>query len=204
MFEAFFHSTWIVFSSIGTTLLICMVYPYPLCNPAKSLYKILDQSATVLTTSTFFIIEYSVLNTCFPVPYLLDGQHTLHQSVCTIFIYSLMIEGGYYLYHRIIHLPYFYKNVHAKHHLHTTVYPLDAFDIELLDASQLFLCILYPSYLLPITSIEQSIVLYLYLVSIFLSHSSILWTHHVQHHRTSKYNFCLVLPIFDMIFDTYR
>lgn len=204
MFEALFHSTWIVLSSIGTTLFICMTYPYPLCNPAKSFYKILDQSTTVVVTSTLFIVEYSVLDLCFHVPFLLDEQHSLYQSVSTILMYSLMIEAGYYLYHRIIHLPYFYKHVHAKHHLHTTVFPLDAFDIEIVDASQLFLCILYPSYLLPITSIEQSIVLYFYLVAIFLSHSSILWTHHVQHHRTSKHNFCLILPIFDIIFDTYK
>jgi sterol desaturase/sphingolipid hydroxylase (fatty acid hydroxylase superfamily) len=204
MFEAFFHSTWIVFSSIGTTLFVCMTYPYPFYNPAKSFYKILDQSTTVVITSTLFIVEYSLFDLCFPVPFLLDEQHSLYQSVSTIFMYSLMIEGGYYLYHRIIHLPYFYKSVHAKHHLHTTVYPLDAFDIEIVDASQLFLCILYPSYLLPITSVEQSVVLYFYLVAIFLSHSSILWSHHIQHHRTSKHNFCLVLPIFDMIFETYR
>jgi len=37
----------------------------------------------------------------------------------------------------------------------------------------------------------------------FVSHSTIAYYHHILHHKYYKYNYCLVFPIFDIIFDTY-
>ena len=51
---------------------------------------------------------------------------------------------------------------------------------------------------------EYMSILYFYITMGFVSHSSIAYKHHTLHHIYYKYNFCLVFPVFDMIFDTYR
>jgi len=51
---------------------------------------------------------------------------------------------------------------------------------------------------------EQMIILYIYITTSYLSHSELYWSHHSIHHKLLNYNYCILFPIFDVIFGTYR
>lgn len=186
-----------------TAYFICSYNNYPFINPSltneeqnlkineyvKNIPILIIQSSSLMYLISDNIIQYN--------------KHTLFQSFYTLCMYFLCIEAIYYVYHRLIH-KYFYIYIHKKHHTNIIVYPIDTFFLTELDELASIISIGLPIIFIKISMIEQFIILYLYITSSYLSHSKILWSHHYIHHKLFKYNFCILFPIFDIIFGTYK
>ena len=182
--------------------LICYLNNYPFINPAltneeknNKLNEYIRNVPLLVfqSTSLMYIVSDNI------IPY---GQHTWLESGCLITAYCVLIEAIYYAYHRFIH-KYFYVNVHKKHHTNVIVYPIDTFFLTELDDLASILAIGLPVVFIKISAVEQMLILYVYITSSYLSHSNLYWSHHNIHHRFMKCNYCILFPVFDIIFGTY-
>jgi sterol desaturase/sphingolipid hydroxylase (fatty acid hydroxylase superfamily) len=134
------------------------------------------------------------------IPY---GKHTWIESYNTMILYCLFIEANYYVYHRFIH-KYYYGNIHKKHHENIHVYPFDTFHLTQIDDMALVLSLGLPLAFIKISMVEHFLILYIYITTSYLSHSELFWHHHSIHHRFLYSNFCILVPIFDILFGTYK
>jgi sterol desaturase/sphingolipid hydroxylase (fatty acid hydroxylase superfamily) len=186
-----------------TSFLICYANNYSFMNPTFSNEKRMTRINEYIrnvpllvcqSTGLMYIVSDNI------IPY---GQHTLIESLYSICLYCLLIEANYYMYHRIIH-KYFYVNVHKQHHINVIVYPFDTFYLTSLDDLASIVSIGMPIIFINISVYEQIIILYIYITTSYLSHSELYWSHHSIHHKLLNYNYCILFPIFDIIFGTYR
>ena len=194
---------------------ICSYNNYPFINPSltdeeknlrineytRNVPILIIQSSGLMYLISDNIIKYDDPDTL--RVYRMASEHTLFQSFYTLCMYFLCIEAIYYVYHRLIH-KYFYLYVHKKHHTNIIIYPFDTFLLTELDDFASIVSIGLPVLFIKISMIEQFIILYLYITSSYLSHSNLFWYHHYIHHKLFIYNFCILFPIFDIIFGTYR
>lgn len=186
-----------------TSFVICYINNYPFINPTfsneKRITRINEYIKNVpllifLATSLMYIVSDNI------IPY---GKHSCIESLYSICLYCLFIEAIYYIYHRIIH-KYYYTKVHKKHHTNIIVYPFDTFFLTDIDDLASIISIGIPIVFINITVYEQIIILYIYITTSYLSHSELYWSHHSIHHKLLNYNYCILFPIFDIIFGTYR
>ena len=190
------------FSSV-TAYLICYFNNYPFINPQledetkrRKINEYIRNVPILIfqSTSLMYIVSDNI------IPY---GQHTWIESCLKILKYFVFIEAIYYVYHRFIH-KYFYTYIHKKHHRNVIVYPIDTFYLTELDDLASIVSIGLPVIFIKITALEQIFILYLYITSSYLSHSELYWSHHSIHHKLLNYNYCILFPIFDIIFGTYK
>jgi len=186
-----------------TAFIVCYLNNYPFMNPTFSNEEKMTRineyikNVPVLifqSTGLMYMVSYNI------IPY---GQHTWFQSLYSMGLYCLLIEANYYVYHRFIH-KYYYASVHKKHHINVMVYPFDTFFLTELDDLASIVSIGIPIIFVNISVYEQAIILYLYITSSYLSHSELYWTHHSIHHKLLNCNYCILFPIFDIIFETYH
>jgi len=186
-----------------TSFLICSVNNYPFINPTftneERITRIDEYIKNVpllifQSTGLMYIVSDNI------IPY---GKHNWIESLYSICLYCLLIEAIYYIYHRIIH-KYYYTKVHKKHHTNIIVYPFDTFFLTDLDDLASIISIGVPIIFINISVYEQIIILYIYITTSYLSHSELYWSHHSIHHKLLNYNYCILFPIFDIIFGTYR
>jgi sterol desaturase/sphingolipid hydroxylase (fatty acid hydroxylase superfamily) len=186
-----------------TSFLICYANNYSFMNPTFSNEKRMTRINEYIrnvpllicqSTGLMYIVSDNI------IPY---EQHTLFESLYSMFLYCLLIEANYYIYHRIIH-KYFYVNVHKHHHANVIVYPFDTFYLTSLDDLASIISIGMPIIFINISVYEQIIILYIYITTSYLSHSELYWSHHSIHHTFLNCNYCILFPIFDIIFGTYR
>lgn len=186
-----------------TAYVLCYINNYPFINPhitkEERVIKINDYIKNIpillcQSTSLMYIVSGNI------IPY---EQHTYMDSCLAIMSYCFLIELFYYIYHRFIH-KYYYGYIHKKHHTNVIVYPIDTFFLTNLDDLASIVAIGYPITFIKITALEQTFILYLYITSSYLSHSELYWRHHSIHHKLLKYNYCILFPIFDIIFGTYK
>lgn len=195
-----------VFSfSTLSAYIICNIYNQPFINPKYSLdlinTRLTDARNTILVVLTkSFITTSLVINKIESVQ-----NHTWFQTGINICTYSMFIELFYYVYHRGVHShPFVYKLIHKKHHINHDVYPFDTFYLTTFDSMGLIISLGLPLTFLPVSYFELNTVLYIYLTSSYLSHSRLFYDHHYIHHTLIEYNYCILLPIFDILFKTYR
>jgi sterol desaturase/sphingolipid hydroxylase (fatty acid hydroxylase superfamily) len=186
-----------------TAFFICYLNKYPFINPnferEKQLERINDYIMNVpvlLFQSTGFMYLFSDNI----IPY---GKHTWLGTCYSIFLYCLLIEANYYAYHRFIH-KYYYEHVHKKHHSNVVVYPFDTFYLTSIDDAASIVSIGLPVVFMKISAVEQIFILYIYITTSYFSHSDLFWKHHKIHHQLLNYNYCILFPIFDIIFGTYK
>jgi sterol desaturase/sphingolipid hydroxylase (fatty acid hydroxylase superfamily) len=186
-----------------TSFLICYTNNYSFINPTfsneKKMSRINEYISNVpllicQSTGLMYIVSDNI------IPY---GRNNWIESLYSMCLYCLLIEANYYIYHRIIH-KYFYVNVHKQHHSNVIVYPFDTFYLTSLDDLASIISIGMPIIFINISVYEQIIILYLYITTSYLSHSELYWSHHSIHHKLLNYNYCILFPIFDIIFGTYR
>ena len=186
-----------------TSYVICYINNYPFINPTFSdeerISRINEYIRNVpllifQSTGLMYIVSDNI------IPY---GKHNWIESLYSICLYCLLIEAIYYIYHRIIH-KYYYTSVHKKHHTNIIVYPFDTFFLTSLDDLASIISIGVPIIFINISVYEQIIILYMYITSSYLSHSELYWSHHSIHHKLLNYNYCILFPIFDIIFGTYQ
>jgi len=191
--------------SISTlsAFLICYVNNYPFMNPTFSNEERITRINEYLRNVPLLIFQSTGLMYIVSDNIIPYGRNSLVESLYSISLYCFLIEANYYLYHRIIH-KYFYTNVHKKHHTNIIVYPFDTFFLTELDDLASIISIGSPIIFINITVYEQILILYIYITSSYLSHSELYWSHHSIHHKLLNYNYCILFPIFDIIFGTYR
>ena len=187
-----------------TAIAICYYFKYPFISPKYSIVKI-SERLSEMSKGIPILLTQSVLFTYMAYPNIQPNLfHTEIESFWSIVLYSLLIEANYYAYHRWIHSSKYYSLVHKKHHQITDVYPFDTFFLTYFDDLALVLSLGLPLFVIKVTYIEQFLVLYLYITSSYLSHSNLFWKHHSLHHKHIHCNYCILFPVFDILFHTYR
>ena len=186
-----------------TSFLICYVNSYPFMNPTFSNEERVSRINEYIKNVPLLIFQSTGLMYIVSDNIIPYGQHTWFQSLYSMGLYCLLIEANYYAYHRFIH-KYYYVNIHKKHHINVIVYPFDTFFLTELDDLASIVSIGIPIIFVNISVYEQMIILYLYITSSYLSHSELYWSHHSIHHKLLNCNFCILFPIFDILFGTYR
>jgi sterol desaturase/sphingolipid hydroxylase (fatty acid hydroxylase superfamily) len=186
-----------------TAYFICSYNNYPFVNPKMNYTECLIRFIELLkniplllchSTGFLYIMSDNIL------PY---GHHTWIESAISMFTYCLLVEANYYIYHRFIH-KYYYVVVHKKHHENVIVYPFDTFHSTHIDDFASIISLGLPLMFMKISILEQAIITYIYITSSYLSHSELFWHDHSIHHKLLKYNFCILFPVFDIVFGTYK
>ena len=203
--ELFMMNIGIFGFSTLTAYIICNVYNQPFINPKYSTdlitTRLKDGTSTVVV-----VLAKSFITTSFFIEKIVSVKnHTWLQTGTTIASYTLLIELLYYVYHRGVHsYPYLYKLIHKKHHANYDVYPFDTFYLTTFDSIGLIISLGLPLTFLPVSYFELNTVLYIYITSSYLAHSKLFYDHHHIHHSLVEYNYCIFLPVFDILFNTYR
>jgi len=195
----------IFLSGTFTAFMICFLYKQPFINPSFTKQQIRGRFVEILQIS-LVILSIAIAFTLFVFSrkkLLPNSAHSWRQIIFTVILYSLAIEFFYYIYHRVVH-KVGYELIHEKHHRNEEVYPFDTFDFTWIDSLGLAVSIGLPILFIPITVLEQFITLYIYVTSSYLSHSRLFYDHHHKHHSIKHCNYCIFLPIFDVLFGTYK
>jgi len=197
------------FVSICTTLIISSTTAvgifywnnYPFFNPEGGNWK------TILYTGTnlpLLLLESTIVDYYLQKYFIVNTVHSLSVSVGNCVLFSFGIELFFYFYHRLCHRPFFYRWIHRKHHENREVYPIDTFYLDPMDSTGLVLSLSIPVTMLSLNWYEYNVVLFVYVVSGFVSHSDLFYDHHSLHHKYRTCNYCFMIPIMDILCGTYR
>jgi len=205
MFENILFVTKQVFglftSAITSSYLICIACNSPFYNPKLSNSELF--STLIESSFNLGIIGLEVITTaCLYYPYMDLENHSIIRTISNIVEYSFWIELFYYFYHRFIHISNWYLFIHAKHHSHRIIYPIDTLHIGILDSTGMIVTLIAPLWFVNVNLFEYSLIMYIYLTGSFLTHSKLLVSRHVAHHEKFKCNFCFLFPIFDYALGT--
>lgn len=193
----------VLFMSTFTSYVICHFYNYPFINPEYTVEKIYNRSKKMITNLLIISTETVFLTTNILYPRLDNKVHSLSRSAGNILLYIFYVELFYYVYHRWIHKNPLYKYIHADHHSSLDVYPFDTFYINLYDYQFLILSLGVPLMIVKVNMMEHILTLYYYLTYSYLTHSKLLCDHHHIHHKQFVCNYCLSVPLVDILFGTY-
>lgn len=197
-------------SSAASSFIICKLFNRSFFNTelyTKSyLYEKIKMSLIVsIQTIIFYNIIYTILS-----KYSLDYTHTntpiqmvqrMHQNI----MYVLLLELFNYIYHRLSHkIQLLYQYGHSIHHKNIKLYPIDFLEFDISDVASFVLYANLPLYFVRMYFIDYFIINYIYTVYGFLIHCDLITTDHIIHHKYFKYNFYLMIPIYDIIFQTYK
>jgi len=202
--NSFITITSIFSFSTLTAYLICRITGIEFINPQynKSLieYRLKEMGKSVialLVPSSY--VMYTINNK------LLDSNsHTGLETVSNISMLILITEGSYYIYHRLVHRFGNYISIHKHHHSVKNIYPFDTYNISFLDELGLVLSLASPNLFLKLTFFELYTFLWFYITCSYLVHSDKLVKTHYLHHVYYNCNYCILFPIFDIIFGTYK
>ena len=188
-----------------TAYIICNICNQPFINPKYSSDLITTRLKDGCSTIVVVLTKSFITTSFFIQKIVLVKDHTWLQTGMNICTYTVCIEFLYYAYHRGVHSsPFLYKLIHKKHHSNHDVYPFDTFYLTTFDSIGLIISLGLPLTFLPISYFELNTVLYIYITSSYLAHSKLFYDHHHIHHSLVEYNYCIFLPIFDILFRTYR
>lgn len=211
LYDLFFSSIFVisnfVFSS-STAYFLCKFQNIPFLNPNYNIEK------KKYTLKNIFLNILIYCGTSIPLKifffsFLENKTHDFYTTIILITEYILLLEFIYYNYHRFLHSKKIIYNLnllfdHYKHHENRIVYPNDTFYISYSDSLGFIISLLLPLLLLKMNYYEFYICLYFYITCSYLSHSNYFYRHHYIHHKYYIYNFCLIFPIFDILFNTYN
>ena len=186
-----------------TSFFICYANNCPFINPTFSKEERMTRINEYIRNVPLLIFQSTGLMYIVSDNILPYGKHTWFESLSSICVYCILIEANYYVYHRMIH-KYYYAYVHKKHHANIIVYPFDSFYLTSLDDLASIVSIGMPIIFINLSLYEAMFIFYLYITASYLSHSELYWSHHSIHHKLLNYNYCILFPIFDIIFGTYR
>lgn len=177
---------------------------YTVCNLlGQSFYKTIKQDV-VVAGGVAFVESVTITNYLLGADKITLYAHSPYKTGVNMFLYSLYIEFMYYVIHRLYHTRYCYAIIHKKHHSSYDIYPMDAFYFSIFDLNSMIVTFMAPTFLMHLNIYEFGFALYLYLTFAYISHSNILYQHHMIHHKYCRYNYCMLLPYFDVLFGTYQ
>lgn len=202
--ESLFSIIAVFSASTATAYFVCYATGKPFINPeytteivntrlksmSKNILGVLLPSGFILYT-----ISDKILDTC---------MHGRLETIGTLFLFAMITEGTYYLYHVLIHRFMFYQLVHKKHHGVTKIYPFDTFHVGYLDELSLMFSLASPHIFLELTFFEVYMALWVYITSAYLVHSKEFSKIHYYHHMYHNCNYCILFPVYDIVCGTYR
>jgi sterol desaturase/sphingolipid hydroxylase (fatty acid hydroxylase superfamily) len=192
----------VIFSSATMTV-------YTLCiftnNPFYDKRMENKEKIKKVANTSIWMIGETAVTTLFLLEnqYISTDIHSISTTLINIAYYFAMMEFFYYFLHRLMHNKYLYS-FHKEHHRAIMVYPIDTYYISYIDLQANILTYVAPVFLCRLNKMEYYMILYMYFVFEYISHSSILYNHHEIHHRFHKYNYCFILPIFDILCNTHK
>ena len=208
MLSTLFFSAKLIFGvftfSSATAYFICIYNNVPFYNPSFTRYKLIDRFEQIVKTSGLGLSQSVVIYSFFLDRLIENKSHSIIASLYVIAMYSIIAEFFYYSSHRLIHFKNYYSDIHSKHHENVVIYPYDAFHVEKKDAILLFCSLGSPILFIQFNYFEFITCLYIYVTATYLAHSSSFFNHHAIHHKLPTYNFCILNPAYDIIFNTYR
>jgi len=204
LYPTFFIVKIVVSASI-TSYIICKYNGKPFFNPKEYSHNyILAKLENVKKVSTNIIINYNLFYYLLSKFYLHDELFDIYFRIFQMIKFICILEFIAYIYHRLSHeIQFIYKNSHYIHHKNIVVYPIDSFEFDSIDSIALLTYFNIPLYFVPMNWIDYSLILYVYTIYSILIHSDIFTKEHIIHHRRFKYNYSIMIPIFDIIFGTY-
>uniref|UniRef100_A0A6C0DPY3 Fatty acid hydroxylase domain-containing protein n=1 Tax=viral metagenome TaxID=1070528 RepID=A0A6C0DPY3_9ZZZZ len=131
-------------------------------------------------------------------------SHSWFYSSLIMASYVILVELCYYVYHRTVHTKPFLKVIHENYHSKINTYPIDFLNLSFIDSFFYVACLHIPTYILPMNLNEFFIGIYFFTTLGFIMHSDIITNAYTIHHRNLNCNYCLLFPIFDKWFATYR
>jgi len=196
-----FLITSILLSSSISAYFICKLYNYPFINPEHYLK---DKIKNISLVTMCVIINYHIIYEFYSKYYLYIQPISFLQRLFNILYFICILEFIAYFYHRLSHSKYLYKYTHYDHHKNIIVYPIDFLEFDYLDNIAQTLYINLPLYFIPMNYYDYLLVYYIYSVGAFLIHSNLITEYHVLHHKYFKCNYGILLPVYDILFNTYK
>jgi len=118
-------------------------------------------------------------------------------------MHAIMSEFVYYSIHRgLLHHPYFYDWFHKDEHVKPLVCPGDTLFMNPYDFSVYMVSMHVPLLLVPANYNEYFIVLLFFLTAKHFEFTNVFYDHHLSHMSNPKTSFCIILPMFDLFYDT--
>jgi len=192
-------------ASTATTFLICKKFNIPFFNPKHNRYQFYYNLKQVSISTAIALTQSVLISSIFVNRWIKNEPHTIFQSIDNIIRYSIIAEFIYYIYHRTIHTREYYKKVHSMHHENVDVYPFDTFYMTKMDSLFLVGSLGAPIVFLNLNYYELVFTLYVYITAAYFEHSNIFFIdHHAIHHKLIFCNYCILNPMFDILFGTYR
>lgn len=156
-----------------------------------------------------------VYNSFFPTTWIYSSTDSNNYSLFWLlrgWFLSMFMECVLeYYWHRVMHLPFFYRHLHKYHHFYKSPQPFDDMMIHPLEAIGYY-CILYS----PTVLIGQPILSFLLYMAVMgsagiLDHSGVVFDvpfiystqDHDDHHRLFNVNYSFPFPQMDMIHGTH-
>lgn len=201
---ALFNIVFIFALSTSTAYSICRILNKPFINPEYSKELINSRAKEMAQNVSILLLQSSVVLSFFYKDFLDTTEHNRLETIGTLLLYVLIAEGGYYTYHTSIHRSSYYKIVHKKHHTNSIVYPFDTYYFTLADDIFLTSSLALPLFFLEITYFEHFISLWVYTTCSYLVHSKEYSRIHYDHRVHNNCNYCILFPIYDVAFGTYR
>lgn len=204
------YPTWFIgnmlVASTITAFMLCKLYNKDFFNPQLYCGKyITDKTYYALTLATQYIINYNVLYYTIVQHKLHEPHIDIHYRVLQNFKFILVLEFIGYWIHRLSHsIQYIYKNSHSHHHVNLNIYPVDFLQVDYVDNAIHSLYMSLPLCFVSMGKMDYNMIYYIYTTCGFLIHSDIITRHHIIHHKMFKYNFCVLVPVFDVLFGTYK
>lgn len=200
------------FLTIASIFAFSTLTAYAICKVTRTNFINPDYSKSLIETRLKEMGQ-SVLGVLIPsscIMYMLkDGllrssSHSNFQTFSNISMMVLITEGTFYIYHYSVHKFVSYISIHRYHHSVTNIYPFDTFHVTNLDEISLMLSLVAPRLFLTLTFFEVYATLWLYITGAYLVHSKELVKTHYYHHLYYNCNYCILFPIYDVIFGTFR
>lgn len=174
-----------------------------------------------LVIDGIFVVIFALIGvvTFTPGPFFLS-------LVVMILAHAFVVEPIYYLYHRILHLPWFYRHHHIYHHKSIVVEPITSMSFTLTERLSYTILFSIPALIVYFLGIFdfKALIAY-YVIFDFLNafgHLNIKleskkykdskifkWLiyspeYHEKHHSLFTSNYALFMPIWDRLFKTYE
>lgn len=190
--------------STATAYFICFVTKKPFINPEYSSDMVKNRLKNMIINISGVLLPSGFILSIIHDKILDSRLHNHLETFGTLVLFVLITEGTYYSYHRFVHRFSYYISIHKKHHTVTRIYPFDTFHVAYLDELSLMFSLATPYLFLELTFFEIYMSLWVYITCAYLVHSKDFSKIHYYHHMYFNCNYCVLFPIYDMAFGTYR